>query len=114
MTQIRKPKFTKFKWRGKVAVWTYGYDREDLASAWRFVRVPDKMSTEIIEIQKGKPRRGWGAIYAKVKVGKSEWTTSIFKDWHDPIYILPLKKQIRQKENLYDDKTINIEMEIWF
>ena len=32
------------------------------------------------EMQKGKLRRGWGAIYAKVKVGKSEWQTSIFPD----------------------------------
>ena len=114
MPQTKSPKTTNFKWRGKVIVWSYGYDRADLESAWRFVRVPDKMSAEIIEMQKGKPRRGWGAIYAKAKVGKSEWVTSIFKDWHDPIYILPLKKQIRHKENLYDDKTINIEMKIWF
>ena len=114
MTQLKNPKTTKFKFKGKVIVWSYGYDRESIDSAWRFVRVPEKISAKIIEMQKVKPRRGWGAIYAKAKIGKTEWVTSIFKDWHDPIYILPLKKQVRHKENLYDDKSINVQIEIWF
>ncbi len=116
MTKIKtlKPKIINFKFRGKVVVWSSGYDRENVASAWRFVPVPDNISAKIVEMQKGKTRRGWGAIYAKVKIGKTEWVTSIFKDWHRPIYILPLKKQIRQKEDLYDDKMINVQMGVWF
>lgn len=114
MPKIKKSKTTNFKFRGKIIVWSYGYDRKDFESAWRFVYLPDKISAQIIEMQKGKPRRGWGAIYVKAKIGKTEWTTSIFKDWHKPIYLLPLKKQIRYKENLYDNKTINVQIGIWF
>jgi hypothetical protein len=112
--KIKKPKITNFKFRGKVIVWSSGYDREDYESAWRFVPVPDKISAKIFEMQKSKPRRGWGAIYAKVKIGKTEWVTSIFKDWHRPIYILPLKKQVRRIEDIYDGKKISVQMGIWF
>jgi hypothetical protein len=65
-------------------------------------------------MQKGRPRRGWGAIYAKAKVKKSEWATSIFPDWYSPTYILSLKKKIRYEENLYDGIEISITIEIWF
>ncbi len=103
-----------FKFKSKVIVWAYGTDRENIDSAWRFARVPEDISAKIIKMQKEKPRRGWGAIYAKAKIKKTEWTTSIFPDWYSPTYILPLKKQIRYKENLYDGTQISITIEIWF
>ena len=103
-----------FKFRSRVVVWSYGIDGENFDSAWRFARMPENISAKIIEMQKGKPRRGFGAVYAKIKIGKTEWTTSIFPDWHSPTYILPLKKKIRYKENLYDGKNINVLIGIWF
>ncbi len=103
-----------FKFKSKVIVWSYGTNRENIDSAWRFARVPEDISAKIKKMQKGKPRRGWGAIYAKAKIKKTEWTTSIFPDWYSPTYILPLKKQIRYKENLYDDIQISISIQIWF
>ncbi|OGI65568.1 hypothetical protein A3A95_03165 [Candidatus Nomurabacteria bacterium RIFCSPLOWO2_01_FULL_39_18] len=82
--------------------------------AWRFARVPEKISEQIREMQKGRVRRGWGAVYAKAKVGKSEWVTSVFPDRYSGTYILPLKKQIRYEENLYDGIDVNVSIEIWF
>jgi hypothetical protein len=76
--------------------------------------VPENISAKIIELQRNKIRRGFGAIYAEVVIGKSKWTTSIFSDWYSPTYILPLKKKIRHKENIYDEKNINVQIKIWF
>ena len=104
----------KFKFKSKVYVWGGMTADKDNSGEWRFARVPEDISAKIIEMQKGRPRRGWGAVYAKAKVKKSEWVTSIFPDWHSPTYILPLKKQIRYQENLYDGITITISLEIWF
>ncbi len=103
----------KFNFLSKVIVWQSGGDREDVG-AWRFARVPEDISAKIKEMQKGKLRRGWGAVYAKAKVGKSEWVTSIFPDRHSTTYILPLKKQIRYEENLYDGKEFKFAVEISF
>ncbi|MES3031738.1 MAG: DUF1905 domain-containing protein [Patescibacteria group bacterium] len=108
-----------FKFQSKVIVWAMGGHGVDKSGAWRFARVPEDISVKIKElqlkeIQKRKRRRGWGAVYAKVKIGKSEWQTSIFPDRHSNTYILPLKKQIRYEENLYDGLDIKVSMEIWF
>ena len=100
-----------FRFKSRVIVWSTG-DHDN--SAWRFARVPEGISAKIREIQKGKLRRGFGAVYAKAKIKKTEWTTSIFPDWYSPTYILPLKKQIRYKENLYDGIQVSITIEIWF
>lgn len=104
-----------FKFKSKVIVWRSGvYEPGDDKGAWRFARVPEAISAKIKEMQKGKLRRGWGAIYAKAKIGKSEWVTSIFPDRHSETYILPLKKKIRYEENLYDGVEKRISIEIWF
>ncbi len=104
----------KFKFQSKVIVWKEGYNEGNDKGAWRFARVPEDISVKIKEMQKGRLRRGWGAVYTKAKVGKSEWVTSIFPDRHSDTYILPLKKQIHYKENLYDGIDINVSINIWF
>src|SRR3989344_496481 len=103
-----------FKFKSKVIVWKAGNRDGDEKGAWRFARVPEEISAKIKEMQKGKLRRGWGAIYANAKVGKSVWMTSIFPDRHSATYILPLKKQIRYEENLYDGIDINVTIKTWF
>ncbi len=110
----RKSK-AQFKFKSRVIVWRDGaYQKGDDKGAWRFAYVPEKISLQIKELQKGRLRRGWGAVYARAKIGKSEWLTSVFPDRHSDAYILPLKKQIRYEENLYDGKETNIAIEIWF
>jgi hypothetical protein len=114
MKKIKGKIKKKFKFKSKVSVWVGGgYDR-DQSGAWRFARVPEDISAKIKEMQKGRPRRGWGAVYAKAKIGRSEWVTSIFPDRHSATYILPLKKEIRYEENLYDGINIRVGVEVWF
>ena len=105
---------TKFKFKSKVIVWGAGGHPGNDSSNWRFARVPEDISATIKEMQKGKLRRGWGAVYAKTKVGKSVWMTSVFPDRYSATYILPLKKEIRYEENLYDGIEIKVSIEIWF
>lgn len=104
----------KFKFKSKVIVWTGGGYDKDNSGAWRFARVPEDISAKIKAMQKGKKRRGWGAVYAKAKIGGSEWQTSIFPDRHSATYLLPLKKEIRYEENLYDGVDIKVAIEVWF
>ncbi|MFA6520355.1 MAG: DUF1905 domain-containing protein [Candidatus Paceibacterota bacterium] len=104
----------QFKFKSKVIVWREGARDGEDKGAWRFARVPENISIKIKEMQKGRLRRGWGAVYARAKIKKSEWVTSVFPDRHSNTYILPLKKQIRYEENLYDGSDINVSIEIWF
>ncbi len=104
-----------FKFKSRVIVWNAGnQEGKDDSSSWRFARVPENISAKIKDMQKGRLRRGWGAVYAKAKIKKTEWATSIFPDRRSATYILPLKKEIRYEENLYDGIETNITIEIWF
>ena len=109
--KIRK----SFRFKSRVFVWGAGdVERRDDSSQWRFARVPENISAKIKEMQKGRLRRGWGAVYAKAKIKKTEWQTSIFPDRRSATYLLPLKKEVRYQENLYDGIEVNISIEIWF
>ena len=63
----------KFKFKSHVIVWNAGFSDKDDSGNWRFARVPEDISAKIKvlqagEVEKGKKRRGWGAVYADAKV----------------------------------------------
>lgn len=102
-----------FKFKSRVVVWSpNGQKRGDDKGAWRFAYLPEKISEKIKDMQKGKLRRGWGAVYVKAKAGKAKWQTSIFPDKRSNTYLLPLKKEIRYQANLYDGADVNISIEV--
>ena len=104
-----------FKFKSRVIVWTgSGTNGKDDSGAWRFARVPENISAKIKAMQKGRPKRGWGAVYAEAKIKKTIWQTSIFPDKRSSTYLLPLKKEVRYEENLYDGIETNITLTVWF
>lgn len=64
-------------------------------SPFHFVTVPDSESREIGEVSK-MLTYGWGVIPVTAKVGKTEWTTSLFPK--DGLYLVPLKNVVRISE----------------
>lgn len=78
---------------------------------WHFVSVPKKESAEIKETF-GYPRHGWGSIPVRVTLGKSSWRTSIFPDKKTAQYVLPLKSEVRKKENVAADDDIKFSIEV--
>ena len=46
------------------------------------------------------PRKGFGSIRVEVTVGSSTWRTSIFPDSKLSQFVLPIKKDIRKKEQV--------------
>ena len=42
------------------------------------------------------------------RIGNSEWRTSIWFDTKQEIYMLPLKAEIRKKENIVPDKIVDV------
>jgi hypothetical protein len=88
----------------KEKVWVYNGP-----AAWHFVTI-DKKTTEKIK-QIPILRRGWGSIPVNVTTGKTSWKTSIFPD-KEEVYLLPLKKEVRRKENLKEGAYIKLEIEV--
>ena len=66
---------------------------------------PKNLAKEIRNALKSE-EEGWGRLKAIAKIGNSEWKTAIWFDTKLNTYLLPLKLEIRKKENLSIDKEV--------
>ena len=78
---------------------------------WYFVTVPLAQSRDLNVIS-GLVTYGWGMIPVNVRIGRTEWKTSLWPK--DGCYIVPLKANIRKEEKLEegDEGTIRLEVRI--
>jgi hypothetical protein len=81
--------------------------------AWFFVTLPKKESGVIKHLSASK-RRGWGSVPVRATIGKTSWKTSIFPDSKAGAYLLPIKADIRKKENLGEGSKVTVELEMDF
>lgn len=68
-------------------------------TAWHLMNLPKEESQQIKFYTSGT-RRGWGAVRVLVKIGETEWKTSVFPDSKAGCYLLPVKKEVRKAEGL--------------
>ncbi len=87
----------------------FRWDARDDAS-WYFTSVPEELSADIQELP--RPPRGFGSVRVKARVGGSEWATSIFPDKQSGTYVLPLKKKVRDAEQLEDGGPVTVRLEV--
>ena len=90
----------------KARVWLYPGN-----AAWHFLTVPKKESEDIRD-RFGKNARGWGSLPVSVRIGGTEWKTSIFPDKKSGTYLLPLKAQVRRTEGVFEGETAEFTIEI--
>lgn len=74
-----------------------------------FVAVPEKQSGEIKAVSK-LVTYGWGVIPVLVKVGKTEWSTSLFPK--DGRYLVPIRMSAQKAENLKEGDEIKLKLEL--
>jgi hypothetical protein len=74
-----------------------------------FVTVPTKPSRDIKAIS-NIVTYGWGVIPVTVRIGKTEWQTSLFPK--DGRYLVPIKVSVRKAENLEEGDKVAIRLEI--
>jgi hypothetical protein len=86
-------------------IWVYASEK----AAWHFVHVPEELSAEIRMLH-GQFKRGWGSIPVLVRIGETQWKTSIFPDNSSQCYLLPLKAEIRKKESLREAMQIAVQI----
>jgi hypothetical protein len=60
------------------------------------------------------PRRGWGSMRVNANLAGIEWSTSVFPQSKSGTFLMPLKKDVRQKAGVGvgDEVTIRIEVAI--
>ena len=76
---------------------------------WFFVTVPAKQSRELKAIS-GLVTYGWGVIPVHVRIGKTEFQTSLFPK--DGLYLVPIKASVRKTENLEQGDKVTVRLEV--
>ena len=76
---------------------------------WYFVTVPQEQSRDLNVIS-GMVTYGWGMIPVNVRIGRTEWKTSLWPK--DGCYIVPLKANVRKAEKLEQGDEVTIRLEV--
>jgi len=74
------------------------------------VTLPVDLAEDIRDI--AVPGRGFGAVRVKVRIGGSEWSTSVFPDKSSGSFVLPVKRAIRDAEQIDIGDAVDFEIDI--
>lgn len=74
-----------------------------------FVPVPQTQSAKI-KAEAARLTYGWGVIPVTVKIGKTEFTTSLFPK--NGIYLVPIKNVVRLAEDLDVDDQVSVTLQL--
>ena len=90
----------EIEFSGKIFIWKG-------PAPWFFVTVPEKESRDLKAIS-GIVTYGWGVIPVHVRIGNTEWKTSIFP--RDGLYLVPLRASVRKAENLAEGDVVTVRL----
>lgn len=76
---------------------------------WFFVTVPEKECREI-KAMSTFVTYGWGMIPATVRIGRTQYKTSLWPK--DGAYIVPIKASVRKAEKIGEGETVAVQLEI--
>ena len=80
-----------------------GAPRQHPGGSWWFVAVPCELSDEIRSLTAGH-RRGFGSLRVEGATCSSTWRTSIFPDAARGTFLLPVRRAVREAEDLEDGR----------
>jgi hypothetical protein len=75
-----------------------------------FVAVPEAESEEVRAIASAVTY-GWGMIPVRVRIGATEWRTSLFPK--QGRYLVPLKDAVRRAEGIGEGDVVGVRVEAW-
>ena len=76
---------------------------------WFFVAVPEEQSRDLQAISRFVTY-GWGVIPVRARIGKTEWSTSLFPK--DGSYLVPIKASVRKAEKLDEGDNVTVRLAI--
>ena len=81
------------------------------AGGWHFAYLPLKQAA-LIRQRFGSTARGWGSIRVHIRVGDTEWATSLFPARTRKTYLFAIKAAVRKAEELAHGDTITAHIRI--
>lgn len=89
-----------YSWQGELFEWRG-------PSPFHFIALPDADSDDIRDVAK-EVTYGWGVIPVRVRIGATEWTTSLFPK--EGRYLVPVKDKVRRAEHLSATDRVAVQM----
>ena len=74
-----------------------------------FVAVPEEPSRDLKAIS-AMVTYGWGVIPVQVRIGKTEWKTSLFPK--EGRYLVPIRMSVQKSEKLEVGDSVTIQIEV--
>ncbi|MDT4909696.1 MAG: hypothetical protein QOI69_2937 [Pseudonocardiales bacterium] len=74
-----------------------------------FVTVPADQCSQLKAVS-AEVTYGWGMIPATIRIGTTEWTTSLFPK--DGRYLVPVKDRVRRAEDLEDGDSVTVRLAV--
>ena len=76
---------------------------------YHFVTIPELESQDIKALS-GFVSYGWGVIPVRVRIGNTEWSTSLFPK--NGRYLVPIRDNVRKAENLELGSQVTLQIEV--
>ena len=77
-------------------------------ATWVFVTLPPELADEIED--RVPLKGGFGSVKVHVRIGETEWNTSLFPNKSIGSYVLPIKRAVREREHLPIGATADLEI----
>lgn len=91
-------------------LWVWDARRQD---TWTFVTVPAGVSAAIEDAAAARgPRAGFGSVRVHVRLGASNWQTSVFPDKASGCFVLPVKRTVRAANGVEAGDTVTIHVRV--
>lgn len=78
---------------------------------WHFASLPPRPSARIRNLF-GATARGWGSIRVRLRIGKTEWTTSLFPERKSKTYLFAIKADVRKKAGIKAGDGITVRIHV--
>lgn len=78
-------------------------------SPYHFVAVPEEESSDIKAVSRFVTY-GWGVIPVRVRIGNTEWKTSLFPK--DGRYLVPIRDMVRKAEKIEVGDEVTVQLEV--
>lgn len=79
------------------------------SAPWFFVYIDGPVLQDILRVAK---KHHAGMIRVQAQIGETIWCTSLFPHRKERCYIMPIKKTVREKEDVWDRDEIWIELKL--
>ena len=82
-------------------LWMHGGE-----GGWHFVTLPTEAAEQVEDA--APPRAGFGSVRVTVTIGESTWSTSLFPDRKSASYVLPVKRAVREANDLLAGDVVTV------